>query len=262
MDRAEQISESFDKTWEAWEITHGEKVAQQQGIGLDQARAIIREWRDIAKETQRKIAVALGPKLADPKDNLLDLFSGPAIVPYALQHAGLVDRLSLLDHDPWAQFKDVYHTLPGRLGLPKTKVTNRVISGESDFDMDKSPQVTLIDTGLGLPYGDREDADEQMELFQKAQLFGITQVRKAVPDALTRGHIFELEMNTVLRLLSNAERRVFVIEQAKRQRRNALEAVSNHLARIARVSPGWEISGVEPLDDNGLVLAELEHKVV
>jgi hypothetical protein len=35
--------------------------------------------------------------------------------------------------------------------------------------------------------------------------------------------------------------------------------VSDHLARIAKVSPGWEISGVEPLDDNGLVLAELKN---
>lgn len=61
-------------------------------------------------------------------------------------------------------------------------------------------------------------------------------------------------------MLSYVRRRVFVVEQAKKHRANAVDAVREHLVQAARrVSKDWIVRDVSAIDNNGLVLAELRH---
>lgn len=98
------VSHEFGQVWDARESIYAAQMVETQGVDVAAARQQIRAWVEITRETHRKIAVALSGKMALPRQDLLDLFSGPAIVPYTLQIAHLVNHLTLLDRDEWRQF--------------------------------------------------------------------------------------------------------------------------------------------------------------
>lgn len=254
-----QIDQAFERVWQAREDIHaGQMSCEGRAVSEEAARQAIRDWMDTSKPTNYQYLLALSPRLQG--DKLLDVFSGPAIIPISLQVAGLVKEATLVDHDPWNQFSDLYRQYGSELGIDPPQVSSREI-GAASYPLPNIENVTLIDTGLGLPHKDRAVLSQETTFNRQAQQQGISNVRRRNPSALLRGHVFNLELSDVLTLLSDTKRRVFIAENSNLRPETMIEEVRSHLALIVDEFGGeWSMGEVEKLPHPGLLLAGLNHR--
>ncbi len=246
----------FDRTWKAREDIHAGHISRQTGMPEKAVRRDIRDWMEASRPMQR--AYFLGLLKVLQCDELLDLFSGPGVVPIALQVARRAKRVILADNDPHEQFAQLYAQYGGRLQIDSPTVVDTTI--RPGARLPDSENVTLIDTGLGLPDEDRDVFDLQLQFHRRAHREGIVALRREIPHALLRGHVFGQDLPEILALLSNTRRQVFITENSllPTDRRNDL--VSTHLNEAVDQFGGeWVFANLSELDQDGLLLAQLTH---
>jgi len=251
---------SFDKYWQTREDVYT-KALEQGGMSAEEARTNLNGIFNGRKELYRVITNAIGQRLDEhPPAELLDLFSGMATVPWSLQIGGKVSEVTIVDNDEGVgAIKHLNQLIAQGLNMPSPTFINSPIG--IGFHRAKLPsirQVTLINSGLGLPMDDRET--KEGEAYDYAEQHGFDAAWEHYPYALARPHVHNVDIAPVLHDLRHAQRRIFIADRTKQHASRAVEATREHLeATISLLDGKWDIEGIKQLDDQGTVLAELHH---
>jgi len=250
---------SFEKYWQTREEVYANAL-MQGGMDTKTARTIIQGLFEGRKEIYRVVTSAVGQRLdGKPQSKLLDLFSGMATVPWSLRIGGKIKKFTIVDNDEESGIiQHLNQLIAGGLELPPPQFINGPIGvGLNRVELPTTEQVTLINTGLGLPIDDRET--EEGQAYSYAEQHGFDAAWKLYPHAMARPHVHNVgNIHQVLRDLSNAVRHVFIADRTKQYVDRIIEVVRQHLeSAIERLDGDWRIKEIEQIDDEGTVLAEL-----
>lgn len=261
------LDQSFEQVWTTCEDVDAGTATDGLGLPLEEARPISKwfVFSEARKRMLKAIADALATRLDRPE--LLDLCSGYAIATRSLLGAGKINHLIEVDiNDEFDHAREaVARTL--RVG----SITHICeLLGQANFGaiLPEIQQVTLIDTGLALPLDDRITFEDTCEPAMRCcQTQGLEVAREKYPRVSLRFHVPGTSLrNILLNNLGARSRRVLLIDRSVEHADRAALAVSGYMDSFMRImnqhdrNHGWEIKGIDPVDDGGTVLVEMKHQ--
>lgn len=279
------IEEAFNTVWKIGAKNDFRMLPPELQENGRSGNTLLNVLRDGRRGIQLALAKAATAKVEN--EPTMDLFSGEAAVPFTLLRLGAIPHFTLVDYDEAyerkcaAMVRDFRltdqvcflrrHIVPERV----QRAMKTVAPGDDELiaaviesiqsvamPLPETRQVTIISSGIGLP-----------QALRGKGMGGFSEVLSGMleegPEAFIQRfaansrhlHISSIELSDVLWHLSEAPRRVVIIDQPHTNIQNLQQAVREHIkAQLEGTDGHWKHVSTEQQDADGTIVSELIHE--
>lgn len=251
------IEEAFKSVWRVGGKNDFRMLPPEYQSDGRSGNQLLSALRDGRREIQLALARTAVPQMKN--EPTMDLFSGEAAVPFTLLRLGAVPHFTLVDWDEAYERKCTAIVRDFRLA-DKVDFLRRQIG--MAMPLPETRQVTIISTGIGLPQALRGKGTSSFSetLFDMLEEGPGEFIRRFAANS-RHLHISSVELHDVLLHLSEAERRVVIVDQPDTNIPNLGNAVREHITAELEGTDGyWRHTFTAQQDDDGTIVSELTHE--